>query len=126
MKTRILLISALLAAPAFAFAAGTAAPAAGTGAGHEHGKRYCEEHAKECTDQAAKFDQWCSANADKCQGLKAGIERRREWCESNKDECKEVREQARADMKQWCQSHPDKARCKAMDQQNEEDAAPPR
>ena len=123
MKLQTLLFTALLAVPALAFAAGTPAPAGDTG-GHEHGKRFCAEHAQDCKEQAGKFDKWCSENADKCENLKAGIERRREWCESNKDECKEVREQARADMKEWCEKHPDKPRCKAMDERNDEDSPP--
>ena len=129
MKLRHVLFAALLGLLSTAVLAANPAPAAGTAAGKmEHGG-WCKANASDCGAQAGKFDQWCSANTDKCQALKAGIERRREFCENNKAECKEQREQARADMKQWCSSHPDKARCKSMnqrEQEDENDAPPPK
>ena len=92
MKLRIVLLSALLGLmSSAAFAANTPAPAAGTGMGPMHGGM-CKENAQECKDLAGKFDQWCSANADKCTALKAHVEKHREWCEQNKDKCKEMME----------------------------------
>ena len=91
MKLHILLVSALLGLSFSAFAANTPAPAAGTGMGPMHGGM-CKENAQECKDLAGKFDQWCSANADKCTALKAHVEKHREWCEQNKDKCKEMME----------------------------------
>lgn len=130
MKLETLILTALLALSGSAFAA-SPAPAAGTSAGTEHGpmgRHFCEKNAQDCKNQAAKFDHWCGENADKCTELKAFIERRREWCENNKAECKEVREQARADRKEWCEKHPDRMRCKAMntkDEDSESDSMPP-
>lgn len=128
MKLRHVMLAVLLGLLSTTVLAANPAPAAGTGAGkmgHEH---WCKANASDCSAQAGKFDQWCTANADKCMALKAGIERRREFCENNKPECKEQREQARADMKQWCSAHPDKERCKMMNSKDEqdEDAQPPR
>lgn len=130
MKPRHLLMGALLGLFSLTGLAANPAPAAATAAGGGKMERggWCKAHADDCSAQAAKFDQWCSTNSDKCQALKAGIERRREFCENNKAECKEQREQARADMKEWCQSHADRPMCKAMnerEQENDEDAPPP-
>ncbi|MGE5624625.1 MAG: hypothetical protein ACM3ZT_03660 [Bacillota bacterium] len=130
MKPRHILMAALLGLVSTAVFAANPAPAAATGGsmGHGPGMKFCESHAKDCADQAAKFDQWCSANAQKCTDLKAFVERHREWCEANKGECKEVREQARADRKEWCSKHPDRMRCKAMntkDEDTENDTMPP-
>jgi|GEM_PF-5282654 len=129
MRLRVLILSALLGLVSAAVLAANPAPAASSGGGAEKmdHEGFCQSHAKDCTELAGKFDQWCSANADKCQGLKAFIERRREFCENNKGECKEQREQARADMKEWCSSHADKPRCKAMNEHEEnEDENPPK
>ena len=92
MKLRIILLSALLGLMSTAaFAANTPAPAAGTGMGPMKGGM-CKQNAQECQQLAGKFDQWCSANADKCTDMKAHMEKHREWCESNKDKCKEMME----------------------------------
>ena len=130
MRLRTLMLGALLglfsltALAANPTPAGSTAAGARGGGGHMHG---CQDNPQKCAELATKFDQWCSANADKCQAFKAGIERRREFCENNKGECKEQREQARADMKEWCQSHADKPRCKAMNEHEEdEDTNPPK
>ncbi len=83
--------AALLGLSAAAFGA-SPAPAAGTGSGPMKHEGYCKQNAQECQDAAAKFDSWCSANADKCVALKAMVEKRRERCEANKDKCEEMME----------------------------------
>lgn len=90
MKLRTLFLSAALAFTASAFGA-SPAPAAGTGSGPMHGGM-CTKSPDQCQQLAAKFDQWCSANADKCVALKAFVEKRRERCEANKDKCEEMME----------------------------------
>ena len=82
----VFLAAALLGLSAAAFGA-TPAPGASTGSG-PHGM--CAKNAQECKDEAAKFDQWCSANADKCTAMKAHMEKRREWCEANKEKCEKM------------------------------------
>ena len=89
MKLHVVFFAAALGLAANAFGA-TPAPAAGTGMGPAGHHDFCQQNAQECKDEAAKFDQWCSANADKCVALKARVEKRREWCESNKDKCEEM------------------------------------
>ena len=91
MKLRIVFLAALLGLSASAFAANTPAPAAGTGMGPMHGGM-CKQNAQDCQQLAAKFDQWCSANADKCTDVKAHVEKHREWCEQNKDKCQKMME----------------------------------
>ena len=91
MKLRLLMFSALLGLSFSAFAANTPAPAAGTGMGPMKGGM-CQKNAQECKDLSAKFDQWCSANADKCTAVKAHVEKHREWCEAHKDKCKDMME----------------------------------
>ena len=88
MKLRIALLSALLGLmSSAAFAdnppAGGSTPPPGKG-GH------CAQNPQECQQLAAKFDQWCSANADKCTAAKAHIERHLEWCQQNKDKCEKM------------------------------------
>ena len=83
--------AALLGLSAAAFGA-SPAPAAGTGMGPMKHEGYCKQNAQECKDSAAKFDQWCSANADKCVALKTMVEKRRERCEANKEKCEEMME----------------------------------
>ena len=89
MKLHIVFLAAALGLATTAFGA-TPAPAAGTGMGPAGHHDFCQQNAQECKDEAAKFDQWCSANADKCVALKARVEKRREWCEANKDKCEEM------------------------------------
>ena len=106
MKLKAIVFTALLALAGSAFAA-SPAPAASTGMGpgakHEGP---CEKDQAKCQAEAAKFDQWCSANADKCMKLKAWAEHRREACEKNKEKCQErmekmrERHEERRDMKQ--------------------------
>ena len=81
--------AALALAGSAAFAANTPAPGAGSAGGPMKGGM-CKQDAQECQALAGKFDQWCSANADKCTAMKAHIEKHREWCEANKDKCKEM------------------------------------
>ena len=129
MRLRNVILGALLGLFSLTALAANPAPtgstaAGGQGGGHMHG---CQDNPQKCAELAAKFDKWCSANADKCQALKAGIERRHEFCENNKAECKEQREQMRADMKEWCSTHPDKPICKKMNEHEEdEDTNPPK
>jgi len=112
MKLKSLFFAALLALCGTAFAA-TPAPAASTGKPHP-GLRYCSQHDKECKDNAAKFDQWCSANADKCTALKAWAERRREYCDAHGQECEERMHKMHEHMKKYCSKNPDDEHCKAM------------
>lgn len=88
MKLRIILLAALMGLSFSAFAANPA-PAASTGMGPMHGGM-CKQNPDQCSQLAAKFDQWCGANADKCTDMKAHFEKRREWCESNKEKCQEM------------------------------------
>jgi hypothetical protein len=126
MKLSALILSACLGLMATA-ALGQPPPPPGTSSAptgakppHQH---YCATHQQECAQAAQKFDQWCGANADKCVGLKAHIEKRREMCEQHKDKCAEMRQQMRQKAQQWCQANPDKPRCKAMQgQQPQADA----
>ena len=70
MRLTTIFAAALLALASGAFAASPAP--AGASAAHPGERGHCcADNAKECNDQAAKFDQWCSANADKCTALKA-------------------------------------------------------
>lgn len=85
MKIQTLLFTALLGLACSAAFGDTPAPAAGTDAG-PHGM--CAKDADQCTQLAAKFDQWCQANAQKCVDLKAHVEKRREFCEQNQEKCK--------------------------------------
>jgi hypothetical protein len=91
MKLNILILSALLGLSATAFGA-SPAPSAGTGTGPMQHEGFCKQNASECQQLAAKFDSWCSANADKCVSLKAFVEKHRERCEANKEKCKEMME----------------------------------
>ena len=95
MKLSTLFFAALLGLmSAAALADKTPAPAAGTGGGPMKGGM-CQQNAQECQQLAAKFDQWCSANADKCTAMKAHMEKHLEWCEQNKDKCEKMMERMR-------------------------------
>lgn len=85
MKIQTLLFTALLGLACTAAFGDTPAPAAGSNAG-PHGM--CAKDADQCTQLAAKFDQWCQANAQKCVDVKAHVEKRREFCEQNQEKCK--------------------------------------
>lgn len=99
MKLRTLMFTALLAVTGAAFGA-TPPPPASTAMGPDHHQGPCEKDPSKCQADAAKFDQWCSANADKCTNLKAWAERRREACEKNADKCKERMEKMHEHMKE--------------------------
>ena len=113
MKLKTVLFAALLALAGSAFAA-TPAPSASTADYPHPGMKYCSEHAQECKDNAAKFDQWCSANADKCTALKNWAEKRREYCEANGQKCEEMMHKMHEHMKKYCSKNPDDEHCKAM------------
>jgi hypothetical protein len=93
MKLRIVLFAALLGLCSAAFADSTPAPA-GTPPAGPHGM--CAKSPDQCTQLATKFDQWCTANADKCTEAKAMMEKRREFCEANKAKCQAMREKMKA------------------------------
>ena len=93
MKLRIVFFAALLGLCSAAFADTTPAPA-GTPPAGPHGM--CAKSPDQCTQLATKFDQWCTANADKCTEAKAMMEKRREFCEANKAKCQAMREKMRA------------------------------
>ena len=117
MKLRSLLLATTLMVAGSAWAA-TPAPSAST---HPHpGMKYCSEHAQECKDNAAKFDQWCSANADKCTALKAWAERRREYCEANGKKCEEHMHRMHAHMQKWCAKNPSDEHCQMMKEHGDE------
>lgn len=116
MKLRVLLCSALLALCGTAFAAAPA-PAAGTGVAPAKHEGMCKKDPAKCQAEAAKFDQWCQANADKCTALKARAEKMIEFCSANKQKCEEHRKMMREHMKEWCAKNPDKEHCKTMNGQ---------
>ena len=114
MNLKTILFATLLALAGTAFAANpppSAATGVGPGSGHE---RPCQRDPAKCQTEAAKFDQWCSANADKCTDLKAWAEKRREFCEANKQKCEEHRHNMHEHMKEWCAKNPDDEHCKMM------------
>jgi len=114
MTFRALMITALLAFSASAFAA-TPPAASSTGTapmGHHEGP--CKADPQKCKDAAAKFDQWCSANADKCTKLKAWAEMRIERCQANAKECEEHMHKMHEHMKDWCAKNPDDEHCQMM------------
>ena len=114
MKLKMFLFTALLALAGSAFAADPA-PSASTGMGAHMGP--CEKDAAKCQADAAKFDQWCSANAQKCTSLKAWAEKRIERCEANKQKCEERMERMHKmheRMKAMCAKNPDDEHCKMM------------
>ena len=112
MRLTYIFAAALLALVAVTAQAATPAPAGASAARPgEHG-HWCADNAKECKDQAAKFDQWCSANADKCTALKAEAQRHIEYCSQHKKECEEHHEHKREHFKGWCDKNPNKPACK--------------
>src|SRR6185312_2074388 len=133
MRFRMMIFTALLALAGTAFAATPPpAPATGAGPGANH-QGPCERDPSKCAAEAAKFDQWCTANADKCVKLKAWAERRREKCEANKEKCEEMkqrmmqRHEERRSMKQN-QAQPDEPGANNQPNDNEgqpDDLAPP-
>jgi hypothetical protein len=132
MKLRIVIFTALLALAGSAFAA-TPAPSASTGMapGDKH-MGPCEKDPAQCKADAAKFDQWCSANAEKCTNLKAWAEKRREFCEKNAQKCEEMKEKMKEHHDEMCKQDPSKPHCHAMranqqpgDNDQPDDQAPP-
>lgn len=103
MKLKMFLFTALLALAGSAFAA-SPPPPAGTGANPTH-MGPCEKDPSKCQADAAKFDNWCSANADKCVKLKAWAEVRREKCEANPQKCEERRHRMMEHMRDMKQSN---------------------
>jgi len=95
MTLRTTLFAALLALSGAAIGA-TPPPSPATGAGPGTGhERPCQRDPAKCQAEAAKFDQWCSANAEKCTDLKAWAVRRAEYCKANAQKCEEHRERMR-------------------------------
>jgi hypothetical protein len=114
MKLKTLLFTALLAVTGAAFGA-TPPPPAATGmgpAGKHQGP--CEKDPSKCAADAAKFDNWCTANAQKCTNLKAWAEKRIEFCQANAQKCQEHREQMMQRHEEICQQDPSKPHCHAM------------
>src|SRR6185437_6771051 len=109
MKLKTLLFASLLALAGTAFGA-TPPPSASTGTSAHMGP--CKKDPAKCQAAAAKFDQWCSANAEKCTDLKAWAEKRREFCEANKPKCEEHMHRMHEHMKKWCDKNP--ADCQKM------------
>lgn len=114
MKLRYVLIAALWGLISTAAFAATPAPASSTAGKPHPGMNYCAEHTQECKDNAAKFDTWCSANAEKCTALKNWAEKRREYCEANGKKCEEHMHKMHEHMKEWCSKNPDDEHCKMM------------
>jgi hypothetical protein len=79
----------------------------------------CEKDKAKCQADAAKFDQWCSGNADKCNALKAWAEKRREYCEANAQKCEEMKEKMQERHDEMCQQDPSKPHCHAIKANNQ-------
>ncbi|HEY3644411.1 MAG TPA: hypothetical protein VGM16_03660 [Gammaproteobacteria bacterium] len=125
MKLRTLLFGALLALAGVASAA-TPSPATSTGAAPmEHREGPCKANPAQCRIDAAKFDQWCSANAEKCTDLKAWAEKRREYCEAHGQECKEHMQKMHEHMQEWCSKHADDEHCQKMKERHATQADEP-
>ncbi len=114
MTLRTLLLTTLLALSGAAIGA-TPPPPPATGVSPmvKH-QGPCEKDPAKCQAEAAKFDQWCSANADKCNALKAWAEKRREMCEANAPKCQEMREKMKQRHAEICQQDPSKPHCHAI------------
>jgi hypothetical protein len=132
MKLRTLMFASLLALTGAAFGA-TPPPAAGTGMGPgSHHLGPCEKDPSKCQAEAAKFDSWCTANAEKCTALKAWAVKRAEYCEANAQKCEEHRQKMMQRHEELCQQDPSKPHCHAMrannqpnDNESTDDQAPP-
>ena len=111
MKLKTLLFASLLALAGSSFAANPA-PSATTGAGAHMGP--CKTDPAKCQAEAAKFDTWCQANAEKCTDLKAWAEKRVEYCQAHGQECKEHWQKMHEHMRKWCDKNPDNAHCEKM------------
>ncbi|HEY1773362.1 MAG TPA: hypothetical protein VGH91_09245 [Gammaproteobacteria bacterium] len=114
MKLRTLLFTALLALAGSVFGA-TPPPAAGTGVGPGSAHQGpCEKDPAKCQADAAKFDQWCQANAQKCMNLKSWAEKRIERCEKDPQKCEEMKQKMQQAHQQICQTDPSKPHCHAL------------
>ena len=121
------MFTAFLAISASAYAA-TPVPAAGTGAQpmhHHEGMDMCKEHAQACKDDAAKFDKWCAANADKCTAVKAMAEKHIEYCAAHEKDCAEHMHKMHEHMKDWCAKNPGDEHCKMMKDNKDSGGTPP-
>ena len=124
MKLTTLLFAALLAVAGAATAANP--PPAATGANPEHAHMGpCDKNPAECKADAAKFDQWCSANADKCIKLKSWAEKRIEKCEANKEKCKEMHEKMKERREEHRADKQDQQQTGQGDEPGEDQAPPP-
>jgi hypothetical protein len=138
MKFQALILGALLAFTATAFAAPipigatTSSPesAAFPHSGGHMGP--CQKEPSTCQANAAKFDQWCEANADKCTALKAWAEKRIAYCEANAQKCAEHKQKMEARHAQICQQDPSAPHCHAIranvqpgDEDQTDDQQPP-
>jgi hypothetical protein len=79
----------------------------------------CEKDPSKCQADAAKFDNWCAANAQKCTTLKAWAEKRIERCEANKPKCEEMKQKMMQRHQEICQQDPSKPHCHAMRANNQ-------
>jgi hypothetical protein len=126
MKLKTILFATLVSIAGTAIAAATPASQPAPSKGEHH---YCTDHAQECKDAAAKFDSWCSANADKCTAMKAWAEKHVEYCSAHEKECAEHHHKFADHMKDWCAKNPDKPRCQEMKNHEDDemggDAPPP-
>lgn len=121
MKLRMFLFATLLALSASAFAApvpiGATTSSPETSA-YPHTRephlRACEKDPSKCQADAARFDSWCSANAQKCTDLKAWAVRRAEYCKANAQKCEEHHQQMEERRAQFCQQDPSKPHCHAV------------
>jgi hypothetical protein len=114
MTLRTILFAALLAISGAAISANPP-PSATTGVGPgSHHMGPCEKDPSQCQADAAKFDNWCTANADKCTALKAWAVKRAEYCQANAQKCKERMQKMHEHMKKYCASNPDDEHCQKM------------
>jgi hypothetical protein len=140
MKIQTLAFATVLALASTAFAAPIpigATSSSPESSAYPHARephlRACEKDASKCQADAAKFDSWCSANADKCTELKAWVVKRAEYCKANAQKCEEHRQQMEERRAQFCQQDPSKPHCTAMrankqpgdDDQSDDQMPPP-
>ena len=120
MKFRTLLFATMLMLAGAAIGANPPPPASTGATPMDHREGPCKKDPAKCQAAAAKFDQWCSANAEKCTDLKAWAERRREYCEAHGQECKDRMHNMHEHMKEYCSKNPDDVHCKAMKDPHDE------
>lgn len=130
MKLKYLIFTALLALAGNAFAINTSGP--GSNGMHPHtGSDRCKADPGGCKQDAAKFDKWCAANADKCEAVKAWNEHRIEACRGHENDCADHMRRVHEHLKQWCAKNSTDEMCKNMkdrenDQDSDEGMPPPR